>query len=420
MQVELKQNALEILEAGLSALKPEKILNKTIWDGFKLPPHQKIYVIGAGKGVRFLAQQLEQILGDKIASGFVNDIEELSLNKITVHQASHPLPDKSSLAGTQKIIQLLRQTSKNDLIICLLTGGGSSLLTWPTFSVRRLGEFTDKLIKSGASIFEINIVRKHIDRVKGGGLAALIYPRPCLSLIVSDVPGNDLSTIAGGPTVFDKSTKEEAEEIFKKYALPCKIAGSSIRLIETSKDKKIFRSVKNILLATNKMALGAMKEKAEGLGYNSKILCDNLEGEAGSVGQILIKISNLTFAQRASAAKAGSQSSKLALIAGGETTVRVTGKGRGGRNTHLCLSALPYLPQNTVLLAIDSDGQDNTGAAGAMISRETIQKAQELGLNPEEYLKNFDSYNFFKKTGDLIFTGPLPTNVGDLIVVIRN
>lgn len=398
MQTILRKNALEILQAGLSALKPENVLNEKIWRKLPLPPHQKIYVVGAGKGVRFLAAQLEEILGEKIEAGFVNDKEELILKKIKVNQAGHPLPDKGSLAGTQKIIQLIRGTSEKDLIICLLTGGASALLTWPTFALKRVAEFFDKLLKSGADIQEMNIIRKHLDRVKGGGLALIIYPRPCLSLIVSDVPGNDLKTIASGPTVFDDSTKEEAEKILEKWGLP------KLPLLETPKDKKIFKNVKNFLLATNKIGLLAMKKKAEERKFRTKILSDKLKGETESVGQMLIEKSKIKG---------------LALIAGGETTIRVTSNGKGGRNTHLCLSVLKNLPKNTVLLSVDSDGEDNTEAAGAIISQDTIKKAQKLGLKPEDYLKNFDSYNFFKKTGDLIKTGPQPTNVGDLILALK-
>ena len=274
-----------------------------------------------------------------------------------------------------------------------------------------ISPFFDLLIKSGADIHNINIIRKHIDRAKGGGLVSFIYPRKCISLIISDVPGDDLKTIASGPTVFDATTNSDAQTILKKYQLPNKIDGSSVRLIETPKDKKLFKDVQNILIATNKTALEAMAKKAIGLGYKTKTLDASLNQDAESVGQMILEKLKVKSEKL--------KAEKMALIAGGETTIKVSGNGRGGRNTHLCLSALKYLPKNTILLSIDSDGQDNSDAAGAIISEETFKKAERLGLNPDEYLKNFDSYNFFSQTGDLIKTGSLPTNVGDLMVVLR-
>lgn len=402
--MELRQQALQILNVGLSALKPEKILTKKVLEKTGIWDWEEVYVIGAGKGMRFYAEQLEKILGDKIKGGVVSDIEKAQLQKIQVLQASHPLPDKSSLSAALKIIQFIEQVPKNKPVLCLISGGGSSLLTWPTFSVRRLGVLYDLLLKSGADIYEMNILRKHLDRVKGGGLASFISPRPCVSLLISDVPGDDLATIASGPTVYDETTKGQAKEILRKYHLPFKIEGSPVRLLETPKDKKIFQNVKNILLTSNEVALKAMAKEARGLGYQVKIFSSDLKNSSESVGQILFR-----------ASKPG-----LALLAGGETTLTVSGKGKGGRNTHLCLAALEYLPKDTVLLAIDSDGQDNSDAAGAIISEKTLKKAQELNLDPKEYLENFNSYHFFRQTGDLIKTKPLPTNVGDLVVALRH
>lgn len=402
MQKNLRQDALEIMNAGLKAIQPEQILNEKIVAQFGIENYKKIYVFGAGKGVRFLAQRLEKLLGDKVAGGMVNDIEnkDLALNKIEVQLAGHPLPDKGSLAGTQKIIRAIRSIPKSSdtLIICLFTGGGSALFTRPIMSVKSFVDVNDQLIKSGADIKEINIVRKHLDRIKGGGFSEIIASRKCLTLLVSDVSGNNIETIASGPTVYDNSTIVDAQKILQKYKLP------KIKLIETQKEKKIFKNIKNRLLATNKLALCAMKNKAEQLGYKSKIYTDRLSGNADNVGQqILNKI------------KPGE-----VLIAGGETSIKVNGKGKGGRNTHLCLAALPYLKPNTCLLSINSDGHDNTDAAGAVIDNDTIKKAQNLGLASDNYLENFDSYNFFRKTGDLIKTGLLPTNVADLILVLQH
>lgn len=417
---ELKEKALTILNAGLSALKPEKILTKKVLEKTGVLEWDKFYIIGFGKGIRFYAQILEDLLGDKLKGGMVNDIEKMPLKKIIVNQAAHPLPDKSSLSSTQKILQFIREIPQDAAILCLVAGGGSSLFTWPTFAVRRLGTFSDLLIKCGADIKEMNVVRKHLDRVKGGGLAQMFYPRSCVSLIISDVPGDDLDTIASGPTVFDASTKEEAEKIIDKYQLPKKIEGSSVDLIETPKDEKLFKNVQNVLIATNKTAIDAMAKKARTFDFRPKILNYAQKGDSESVGQMLFReVKKVIEVRKSDKSEKGEKGNKVALIAGGETTVKVAGKGKGGRNTHLCLAALKFLPINTVLLAVDSDGQDNSDAAGAIISEETLKKAKELGLAPDDYLANFDSYHFFQKTGDLIKTGPLPTNVGDLMLVLR-
>ena len=401
-QNNLRKNALEILEAGLKAIKPEKFLNEKIVGKFKLKSFEKIYVFGAGKGVRFLAKRMEQLLGDKVAGGIVTDIEILALKKIEVLCASHPLPDKNSLTATQKIIRKINSISpiiksSNHLIILLFTGGGSSLFTWPIISIKRFGEINDILIKSGANIGEINIVRKHLDRVKGGELAKIIYPLKCLTFLISDVPGNDLSIIASGPTIYDKTTISDAQKIIDCYNFP------KTKLIETPKDKNFFKNITNYLLATNKIALEAMRDKAKSLGYKPQILTDRLTGSASDVGQKLLK--EIKLGQ--------------ALIAGGETEVNVKGKGKGGRNTHLCLAVLPYIPSDTCFASIDSDGQDNTDAAGAVVDIDTLKKAKKLRLMSDNSLANFDSYNFFQKTGDLIKTGPLPVNVGDLTIVLK-
>jgi len=398
----LRQDALEIMKAGLSAIRPEKILNEKIVAKLGLKKFKKIYVFGAGKGVRFLAQRLEEFLLDKISGGLVTDIEALELKKIKVQVAGHPLPDKNSLASTQRIIREIRAISpvirlSDTLILCLFTGGGSALFCWPNTSVKHYGEINEQLIKSGADIMEINVVRKHLDRVKGGGLAKIIAPRKCLTLLVSDVPGNDIGIIASGPVVLDKTNISDAQEIVAKYHLP------KMKFLETGKDGKYFKNVKNHLLGTNILALDAMKDKVEQLGYKSKILTDSLVGDATNVGQ--------KFLEKVKPDEA--------LIAGGETTMKVEGNGRGGRNTHLCLAALPYLKSDTCLLSIDSDGNDNTDAAGAVVDTETIVRAKKLGLASDNYLKNFDSYNFFKQTNDLIKTGKLPTNISDLLLVLQ-
>lgn len=410
MQAKLRNDAYKILKAGIGALSPHRILTKGTFNKLDIFSKKHIYLIGFGKGIRFYARRVEEILGRQLKKGMVNDIEKMKLGKVVVNKASHPLPDETSVASTLEIVRFLKKIPKEGFILCLIAGGGSALFSWPTLSINKFKKLNELLIKSGADIFEINTVRKHTDRVKGGGLAKIIYPRSCISFIISDVPSDDLKTIASGPTVYDPSTKEEAQKIIKKYHID-KIFKLFPRLIETPKDKKIFRRIKNVLLATNKIALKEMAKMATRLGYKAIIFDSALSESTEKAGQMAIKKFN----------ELKSEKDKIALIGGGETTVRVKGKsGRGGRNTHLCLLVLNHLPEDMLFACIDSDGQDNSDAAGAIIDQETIKKAQRLKLEPKDYLKKFDSYNFFKKTGDLIKTGPLPTNVGDLFLVLRN
>jgi hydroxypyruvate reductase/glycerate 2-kinase len=253
---------------------------------------------------------------------------------------------------------------------------------------------------SGASICEINIIRKHLSKVKGGKLTQRICPAIQITLIFSDIPGNNLSIIASGPTVLDKSTKQEAEKIAKKYNLP------RVKFRETPKEKGIFKKVHNILLLTNKTFLSASEEKAKKLGYKTKIYLDRLVDEASEAGKKLAQFSK-------------KQGKNSIILAGGETPVAVKGQGKGGRCTELALTFLKYLPENITFCAFASDGQDNTDAAGAIIDEGTIKKSCKLKLDINKYLKNNDSYTFFQKTEDLIFTGPTGTNVADLFLTIK-
>ena len=298
----------------------------------------------------------------------------------------------ANIKNTKKIVDLISHLNKDDLVICLISGGGSAMFEWPIFSLKKTVGIYKKLINSGALIDEINIIRKNISQVKGGKLAKIIYPAQCVSLVISDVMGNDLSTIASGPTALDKSTISQAQKIARKYKIKID------KFEPTPKNKKYFKNVKNIILLDNLITVKVMSKKCKG-----RILTTKIKSEARQVGQKMIKY----------LPKRG------CLIAAGEPFVKIKGDGKGGRCTEAALGFLKQVPKDMVFCAVSSDGVDNTKAAGAIIDYQTKLKAQKLVLSIDKYLKDNNSFNFFRKTGDLIFTGPTGTNVADLFLMIR-
>ena len=269
-------------------------------------------------------------------------------------------------------------------------------------SLERLDKLFKDMLNSGADITEMNIVRKHVSLVKGGGFARHLHPATVASLIFSDVPGNDLSTIASGTTAKDSHTIEEAKQILEKYKLRQDTTEEDF--VETPKDDKFFENVHNILMLSNLTAINAMKKRSEELGQRVRIWTDHLQGDAKALGEKLIN-----------EAKPGE-----ILLAGGESTIKVTGAGRGGRNQALALYGLPYLTDGVLLASFDSDGWDFFELAGALVDGETLNKIKEQDIDTEEFKKDDNSYAFFEKIGDGILTGRLESNVSDLYIVIKN
>jgi len=386
--------ALEIFNSGLSALDYKKIN----FDKYLKTKQNNIYLVGFGKGSAEIADILRKKI--KFKEIYVIDV------KGRYFRGTHPLPSKKNFLFTKKLIERFEgKLTKKDLVIVSVCGGGSAMLVYPKISLKKYIQVNQELLKSGANIYEMNTIRKHLDLVKGGGLVKILYPAKIISLIFSDVPGNDLSFIASGPTVKDKTKITDALRIIKKYKL------KSVRkedLIETPKEEKYFKKVKNILALSNLTALKAMKEKAESFGLKAKILIDNLKGDVKDVAKFLFsKIRN---------------SKENILIFGGETTVKVEGKGKGGRNQELVLWFLKDLAtykkgDNIGIVSINSDGWDNTEFAGAIGDKITLEKAKKLNLDIDKFLENNDSFHFFKKVKDGIITGRLPINVADLILV---
>ena len=393
--------ALEIVEAGLSALDYERIdFEKYLYQHestrilTRNNTNKNIYLLGFGKGSSKIADILRKKV--KFKEIYVIDV------KGRYFKGTHPLPSRKNFLFTKKIIERFQgKLKKDDLVIVLVCGGGSAMLIYPKIDLKKYIQVNQELLKSGANIYEMNTIRKHLDLVKGGGILKVLYPAKVISFIFSDVPGNDLSFIASGPTVKDKTKIADALKIIKKYKL---ISVKKEDLIETPKEEKYFKNVRNILALSNLTALKAMKEKAESLGFKAKILTDNLKGDVKDVAKFLFQEIK--------------KSKEKILIAGGETTVKVKGKGKGGRNQELVLWFLKYSSAH-LIISINSDGWDNTEFAGAIGDKITLEKAEKLKLDIDKFLENNDSFHFFQKTKDGIITGILPVNVADLILVCK-
>jgi glycerate 2-kinase len=431
--------ALESLESALNAVDPKQLMKaklslkksrlKVNGGSFDLKNFKNVYVIGGGKASGSMAEALEQILGQYITKGLVN-IPHGSEHKteiIKFQQASHPTPDKSGVQGTSRMLEIAEQAKKEELIICLISGGGSSLMPLPRdgITIEDKRELTDALLKCGATVNEINTVRKHISDFKGGWLAKKAYPATVLNLMLSDVVGDPLGFIASGPTVPDSTTFSEAIKVLKKCGLwdnaPATIKkvlsdGERGLIPETPKaNDKAFKKVYNVIIGNNRFASLAALEQLRSATLNTLLLTSSLEGEARHVGVMLASIAR-------EVALSGNPIPKPAgIIAGGEATVTVTGKGLGGRNQEISLAAALKVSgmDGVVVASLSTDGVDGpTDAAGAIVDGKTKSRAEEMDLNPEEFLAENDSYNFFSKLGDLIFTGPTGTNVNDVSVIV--
>jgi glycerate 2-kinase len=435
----LRGDVRAIFDAGLKAVDPIKAVKNHInrdgntlrvqGIGYDVAAYENIYVIGMGKAAASMAKAVEDILGDKLTSGIVNVKygHTVPLNKIKINEAAHPVPDDAGLKGSQEIIELLKKTGEKDLVICLISGGGSALLPLPAgnLTLEDKQAVTKSLLECGADIHEINSIRKQISAVKGGRLATFVYPSTLISLILSDVIGDDLDVIASGPTVPDTHTFHDCRNIIQKYKLDQRVPKSVIEYIEKGcsgeiedtpkSDSPVFERTQNAIVGSNILAVSAAKEKAEELGYNSLVLSTFIHGETKEVAKVHAAIAK-------EIRSSGNPLKKPAcIISGGETTVTIEGKGLGGRNQEFVLAAALDIDglNDVVILSGGTDGNDGpTDAAGAFADGTTISRAGKLGLNAYEYLCDNNSYNFFKPLGDLLITGPTNTNVMDLRVLL--
>ncbi len=410
-----RQVVLQLIEAAYDAIQPHNVIDRSVQlkgqvlhldqNTFDLSQFNRVYLVGFGKGSAGIAAKIEAILGDHLTQGWVIDASQTQLKKIEFTLGTHPLPSQSNLDFTQKVITSLSDLSETDLVIVLSCGGGSAMFEYPvSLNLEGIIGVNKALLQSGANISEMNAVRKHVSRVKGGGLAKALYPATIANLLFSDVPGNDLAVIASGPTVKDPSTIQDALAVLQKYNLADKAGLSESNFTETPKEDKYFANLHNILILSNRTALAAMQKKAANLGYTAEIFSDKFQSQAKDAGKALLEATQ----------------PNTILVAGGETTVRITGEaGQGGRNQEVVLGALTHLEPGQVICSFASDGWDNTPVAGAIGDQETIAKSKHQHLDPQAALDQHSSLAFFTATADTIQTGRLASNVADLYIVLK-
>ena len=434
-----RKDVLAIFKAGVKAVDPARAIQnhlriednilivgekKTDLSGF-----DRISVIGTGKASAAMAQAVEDILGERLNAGIVitKYSHALPLSKVQVMEAGHPVPDEAGFQGARQIVRFLEKTDEKDLVFFLISGGGSALLPYPhqELTLEDNQDVTKILLDVGADIREINALRKHLSQVKGGRLAQVAYPATLISLILSDVIGDDLDSIASGPTVPDRSTFVDCLKILDKYQIAERIPavaaelikkGASGKIEETPKPgDRIFERTQNQIIGSNIMAVVAAEKKAEELGYNTLILSTFLAGETRDVAGVHAAVAREILSSGNPVIR------PACVLSGGETTVTIRGKGLGGRNQEFCLAAALDIEDldDVVLLSAGTDGTDGpTDAAGAIADGTTVSRARKQGMDPGQYLRNNDSYHFFESLDDLIITGPTFTNVMDLRIVL--
>ncbi|MBI2278462.1 MAG: DUF4147 domain-containing protein [Candidatus Brennerbacteria bacterium] len=418
----LRRAALSIAEAGLSAIDTKTAIRTWVRleddllvvrdQRVPLDPAGKFVVVTIGKCALAAARVLEEVFRDKIDDGVVLAPRPLGDSKIgsgklKIFFGSHPFPTRANMEGTHAIVDFLNGLSERDTVLFVISGGGSTLLCDPARdSCEDETNMLRHFFAAGVDIREINTLRKHLSRARGGWLARVAYPAQVVSLVFSDVAGDDLGSIASGPTVRDTTSVTDAETILEKYNLP------NLVLTETPKEEKYFARVLNTLFLSNADALQAMAARAEREGFTSRVVTSALAGEASAAGTMI-------------AEKIRAAHSETALLYGGETTVtllqthREQVRGRGGRNMELALAALPNLKEGELVLALASDGRDNSDFAGALCDTITMTRAEEKGTDPQAHLAAHNSYRFFEQTGDALRTGDTGSNVADLVVALK-
>ncbi len=413
-----------LFEAAVAAADPKTVLPEFLAAISKElsvhNPNGKVIVIGAGKAAASMAAALEENWPDHKLSGLVVTAygHLVPCDQIEVIESAHPVPDHNSEVAAQRILTLVTGLHENDLVICLLSGGGSSLLALPATGITLADkqQINKALLKSGAAIREINCVRKHLSAIKGGSLAEACFPAKLITYAISDVPGDDSAVIASGPTVADPTTRQQALAILNKYQIATSDAVKQwLDMPESETPKTVCESAEFHIVAAAKQSLLAAAKQAEKQGLAAWALGDDLAGESQLLAQSHAQLVTNVLAQETPV------NPPCVLLSGGETTVTVRGNGRGGRNTEYLLSLAAALKgqARVFALAADTDGIDGSGDnAGAVLWPDSWQRAVRLGLNPEAMLENNDSYSFFEALGDLIITGPTRTNVNDFRAIL--
>lgn len=405
-----RELALNIADAGLEAIDTERVvLNSVKINGdilhikdeeLDLSKFKSIKVIGFGKASCVAAGALEEVLGNKITGGAVIDISLGKCQFVENLVGTHPRPTPQNVEVTRHIVDLAAGITEEDLVIVIVSGGGSALLCYPESECEQNAKLYEKFLPTGASIQELNLVRKHLSFLKGGGLAKLFYPATVVGLIFSDVPGGHDEIVASGPTFKDESTAEYARDVLKKYGIDDK----EFEFIETPKDDRFFEKVKNITLVSNELALEAMRKRAEDFGLRANIVSAELYDDAKiSVGKMI----------------AGLEGYDVSLAAG-ETSLKIDKKGgSGGRNLFLAVEAAKHMEPGMEFIALASDGRDNCDWAGGLVGAETFAKMKELNLDIEKYLGDYDAIPPLEQTNSLIKTGPTGANISDLMILLK-
>lgn len=431
----LRRQAVQVFKAGLKAADPRqgicrhvRIEGSTLFAGrnrYSLSKFRRIYAVGAGKASANMAVAIEKLFGSRVTSGLINTKygHTAKLRRILLNECGHPVPDESGARGAQEIAAIAADATADDLLICLISGGASALLPLPAEGITLADKqaTTGLLLACGADIHQINTVRKHISRVKGGQLTRLAYPASVLSLILSDVVGDDLDVIGSGITAPDRSTFEDAISILNHLRIMDRVPPSVRSHLQAAASETpkpgdpVFSRTQNLLIGSNRLALEAAAEHARELGFRTLILSSVIEGEARDVARV-----------HAAVVKEIHQSGQplkppACVLSGGETTVTICGEGRGGRNQEFVLQAALDIAglDETVVLSAGTDGTDGpTDAAGAVCDGGTASQGMAAGLDPVDYLARNDSYSWFDRTGGLIRTGPTGTNVMDMRVLL--
>jgi glycerate 2-kinase len=431
----VKRDALLAVQAALEAAHPSLLVRKALRlegdnmkvDGFScdLKAYRQVVLVGGGKASGLMAVEAERILGRRLSRGIVIIPEYQRslprLRRVKFAKSTHPLPSEKGAMAVRRMLHALRDVTREDLVIVLISGGGSALMPSPLdgLTVEELDRTTSLILKAGADIKEINCVRKHLSQIAGGRLVERTAGAEVLTLIISDVVGDDISSVASGPTVADPTTFDDARRILEARKVWRKIPASVRAAIKSGMEGKIretpkpgdpiFERVSNIVLGSNAVACSAAEKSLEASGYQVSVV-GSVTGEARAVGKRLARLALTEGVGR------------RALVWGGETTVTVRGGGVGGRNQELALAAAIELKgsSDTAVVSFGTDGVDgSTNAAGAYADSRTCDRAEALGLDPRSFLNDNDSNTFFRALGDLVVTGPTGTNVNDVMMALR-
>lgn len=406
---EARRDALTIVEAAYSAIDTDAVIRaRIVLDGttlavgnrsFDLSMFEHVRILGFGKASCRAVQTIEQILKGHVAEGLAIDVHPGVCDVVEVVQGAHPHPTRANVAISQRLVGMADSSTERDLVIVVVSGGGSSLLCYPLDECDQSARLFDDMSRVGGTITEMNTVRKHISSVKGGGLAGILYPAQVVAFVFCDIPGDHFQDVASGPTYYDKTTVADAQAVLDKYQL------TGYSLHETPKDEKVFEKVYNVEIVSNTLALSGMASSATSLGYRVVNAGSALYDEPAQLVERMVK----------------ELGEKVAVIAGGEPRLVVKKQGgKGGRDSYTALEALSRITEKDVFIAFSSDGIDNSGSAGAIADALTRGKMQEKNIDTKAALESFDSFTPFEQTGDMLYTGSTDSNVSDLFVCLRS